>query len=65
MNPYLRCQGYPDRCVSGCPAYIPDQLYFCRKWNRHKFGSDIVEVEVQARKQKKNWWERNKEMTAA
>lgn len=41
------CSQYPD-CLQ-CPEFIIEHLYFCRKYNRTRWGSDVVEVVVKRR----------------
>ena len=41
------CPRYPD-CLP-CPEFLIEHLYFCRKYNRTRWGSDVGEVVVRKR----------------
>ena len=46
-SPYAKCPRYWRGCF-GCSWYLgAEHLFFCRAYNRKKFGSDVVEVEVE------------------
>ena len=55
---YSKCPRYWHGCFE-CSWYMgTDHLFFCRAYNRKKFGSDVVEVEVKVeeKRQSRCWW---------
>ena len=44
MSKYDCCPRYWRGCFS-CPEFMRDQIFFCRKANRVRYGSDVVSVD--------------------
>ena len=61
MSKYDCCPRYWRGCFS-CPEFLRDQIFFCRKANRVRYGSDVVSVdderEYKAEKKRTGgcWW---------
>lgn len=55
---YSRCAGWPSRCLAGCKYAVLTDIYFCKAYNRRRFGQDRVRVEIVP--DRRPWWVRER-----
>ena len=54
---YRKCPAWPHGCL-GCRYCVPQDVYFCRAYNRRHFGQERVQVELIA--DRSPWWMRER-----